>query len=163
MLTLRTSRSTTLLRGRDIRSLKYNCDTCNTDYFLYISLYIYIYIYIYVYVVAIWRLANQERPSFYSIPNKTEAFVAGTRQQAAKFDTSSGIAVSGSIVPFSPKLCALGVTLDEELTFDDHIIGIALVCTRLDHCNAILYRVTKQSIGRLQRSRIRSRHVFSTI
>ena len=99
-------------------------------------------------------------------PSKTEALVAGTRQQVAKLDTSNGIAVSGSIAPFSSKLRVLHVTMDEKLTFKDNIFRIVracnyhlrtlrhirllvdqeiahtfaclLVCTRLDYCNAIL-------------------------
>ena len=51
---------------------------------------------------------------------KTEALITGTHQQLAKLDTSNGIAVSGSIMPFSSKLRVLGVTLDKELTFNDH-------------------------------------------
>ena len=35
-------------------------------------------------------------------PNKTEALVAGKRQQLAKFDTSRGVAVPGTILPFVP-------------------------------------------------------------
>ena len=112
-------------------------------------------------------------------PRKTEALVAGPRQQVAKLNTSNGVGVFGSILPFSSKQRVLGMTLDELLTFDDHISGIvracnyhlralqhirllvaqdtantiacSLVCARLDYCNAILYRVTKQNIGRLQR------------
>ena len=37
-------------------------------------------------------------------PRKTVALVSGTGQQVDKFDTLNGIAVSGSIVPFSSKL-----------------------------------------------------------
>ena len=121
-----------------------------------------------------WHIRNDHLLN----PSKTEALVAGTRQQVAKLDTSSEKAESGSIVPFSLKLRVLGVTLDEKLTFDDHISGIVqtgnyhlwalrhirplvdqdtantiaclLVCTRLDYCNTILYGVKKQNIGRLQ-------------
>ena len=99
--------------------------------------------------------------------SKIEVIIAGTSQHLAKLDTSNGIAMSGSIVPFSSKLRVLGVTLDEKLTFDVHISGIvracnyhlralrhirplvdqdtantiasSLVCARLDYCNAILY------------------------
>ena len=105
-------------------------------------------------------------------------WVAGTRQPVTKFNTSNWIAVSGFIVPFSSKLRELGVNLCEELTFDENIsrivracnyplralqyirlfvfqdtattIACLLVCTKLDYCNAILYGVTKQDIGRLQ-------------
>ena len=82
--------------------------------------------------------------------------------------------LSGYIVPFSSKHRILGVTLDEKPTFDDeracnyHLRGLrhirllvdqntantivcSLVCARLDYCNAILYGVMKQNIGRLQR------------
>ena len=62
--------------------------------------------------------------TFYSIHTKPEVLVAGTRQQVAKLDTSNGIVVSGTIVPFSSKLRVLRATLDEELTVDDDISGI---------------------------------------
>ena len=62
--------------------------------------------------------------------SKTEALVAGIRHQVAKLNTSTVIAVFGSIVPFPSKLRALGATLDEELTFDD-ISGIVRACTTI--------------------------------
>ena len=104
---------------------------------------------------------------------RTRPFVMTSR------DSPNGIAVFGSTVPFFSQLRVLAVTLDEERTFDYHISGIvrvcnyylralrhirpfvdldtantitcSLICTRLDHCNAILYWVTKQNIGRFQR------------
>ena len=82
-------------------------------------------------------------------------------------------------MPFSSKQLVFGVTLNAKVTLDDHISGImqacnyhlrslrhkrplvdldttntiacSLACTRLEYCNAILYRVTKQNIGRLHR------------
>ena len=107
-------------------------------------------------------------------PNKTETLVAGTCQQVAKLDTSYGIVMAGIVVPFSSKLRVLGVTLDEEVTFDDHISGIvracnnhlravrhmrplvnhdtantiacSMMCTWLDYCIVLLYGVTKQKL-----------------
>ena len=109
-------------------------------------------------------------------PSKTAAIITGTRQQIAKFDRSAGVA--GTIVPFVDKLRVLGVTLDSQLTFEDHISGVvrdcnfhmralryirplitketanvvacSIVCSRLDYCNSVLYDITAHNIGRLQ-------------
>ena len=111
-------------------------------------------------------------------PNKMEAIITGTHQQVAKFDKAGGVAVSGSIIPFTQKLRILGLTIDGQLSFDDHIIDIvwaynyhiralrhicplinhdtantvacSIVFLRLDYCNAILYSVSEHNISRLQ-------------
>ena len=111
--------------------------------------------------------------------NKTEAIITGTRQKLAKFDQSDGIIVSRSTVPFVPKLRVLGMTIDSELIFDDHVtdvlracnyhiralrhirpfthqdtsktIACSIVFSKLDYCNAILYGITDHYLNRLQR------------
>ena len=100
--------------------------------------------------------------------------VVGTRQRVAKLVTSNGIGVSGFIVPFYSKLRVLVMTLDKELTFDDHISEIVLACnyylgaslhicpfvdqdtanTRLDYCIANLNEVTKHISDRLYRVQV---------
>ena len=56
--------------------------------------------------------------------NMTEAVVTATRLQIIKFDHLLGIEVAGSSVPFVDKLHVLCVTLDSQLTFDDHVSGV---------------------------------------
>ena len=88
--------------------------------------------------------------------------------------------VSGSIVPFAAKLHVLGLTLDSNLSLDDHVTGTvhacnyhlrvlrhirplitpdaantiacSIVCSRLDYCNIILYGVSDYNTSRLHRS-----------
>jgi len=112
-------------------------------------------------------------------PTKTEALVTGTRHQLSKFDRSTGVSVDGNAVQFSKSMRVLGVTLDERLSFDDHVSAVvqscnyhirslrhirrlidrdtantlacAIVNTRLDYCNALLYGVSAKNVQRLQR------------
>ena len=112
-------------------------------------------------------------------PTKTEALVTGSRHQLSKFDRSSGVSVDGNVVQFSKSMRVLGVTLDERLSFDDHVSAVvqscnyhirslrhirrlidrdtantlacAIVNTRLDYCNALLYGVSAKNVQRLQR------------
>ena len=101
----------------------------------------------------------------------------GTRQQLTKFDTSRGVAVSGTIIPFVRKIRVLG-DIDSELSFNDHITSVvrscnyhiralrhihnlidrdtanrivcSIICSKLYYYNAILYSVTEFNISRLQ-------------
>ena len=112
-------------------------------------------------------------------PTKTEALVTETCQQVTKIDQSAGIMVTGASVSFVNKIRVLGVTIDSELSFDDHITSVVRACnfhiramchirhllnqdaantiacsivfSRLDYCNTVLYGVTAHNISRLQR------------
>ena len=125
--------------------------------------------------VTSWHLKNDLLLN----PDKTEAIITGTRQQITKFNRSAGVAVAGSNVSIVDKLRVLGVTLDSQLTFEDHISGVvrafnfhvralchirplmtketanvvacSIVCSRLDYCNSVLYGITAHNIGHLQR------------
>ena len=109
---------------------------------------------------------------------KTEVLAVGKRQQLAKFDTSRGVTVSGTIIPFVQKIRVLGADIDSELSLNDRITSVvrscnyqihalwhimnlidrdtanriagSIVCSRLDYYNAILYGVTEFNISRLQ-------------
>ena len=112
-------------------------------------------------------------------PTKIKAIITGTRQQIARLGRSGGVVVSGAVVPFGSTLCVLVVTLDSELSFDEHITGVVRACnyhlralrhirhlidreaanavacsiigSRLDYCNSILFGITDKNICRLQR------------
>ena len=125
--------------------------------------------------VAGWHIRNDLLLN----PTKTEAIVTGTLQQIAKLDQLEGVTMCGAAVPFGSTLRILEVMLDSEHTFDEHItvivcaynfhlclfchirhlidrevantIACLIVCSRLDYYNSILYGVTENNIGRLQR------------
>ncbi len=87
--------------------------------------------------------------------------------------------VAGSNIKFSVQLRSLGVTLDQELTFDQHVrnvvkvsnfhihalrhnwplltceiantVACSIVSTRLDYCNSLLYGTSQKNISKLQR------------
>ena len=65
---------------------------------------------------------------------------------AAKFDQSDGIIVSGSTAPLVPKLRVLGVTVDSELSFDDHVADVVQACNyhiwALRHIRSLIDRDT---------------------
>jgi len=112
-------------------------------------------------------------------PSKTEAVITGTRQQAARFDCSTGVVFAGTRVTISYAIRVLGITIDKHLTFDEHVTKLVSACnyhirslrhirklidretantlacstvnTRLDYCNAILYGIASKNISRLQR------------
>ena len=109
---------------------------------------------------------------------KTEFIVF--RSPQAKQDLSSlSVYVGDSIIQQSSKVRDLGVIFDQFLSFDDYISSVcrsthfhlrnigrirhllshhataqlihALISTRLDYCNSVLYNLPKSSILRLQR------------
>ena len=111
-------------------------------------------------------------------PSKTDAVLFGNRGQRKKIDTSAGIHVAGIKVAFSSTVVLLGVTLDEELSLDDHVTDIVRGCSyhtralrhirplinfstarmiaqgvvmlRLDYCNGLLYGISARNMERLQ-------------
>jgi len=125
--------------------------------------------------VTAWHLHN----GLLLNPAKTEALVTGTRHQVAKMDSVAGIGLAGAVIPFAKTVKVLGVTIDQHLTFDDHISKVAgscryhiralrhirrlidretantlacsIVATRLDYCNSVLSGITAKNITRLQR------------
>jgi len=54
-------------------------------------------------------------------PGKSEAIVVSTAQRSRRTNTASCIDVAGHSVPISKSLKLLSVTLDEHLTFNEHV------------------------------------------
>jgi len=124
-------------------------------------------------VVTAWHLHN----GLLLNPAKTEALVTGTWQQVAKMDSVAGIGLASAVIPFAKTVKVLGVSIDQHLTFDDHISKVAgsfhyhiralrhirrlidretantlacsIVATRLDYCNSVLSGITAKNITRL--------------
>jgi len=113
-------------------------------------------------------------------PDKSEAVLFSTIQRTniSRFPLTS-IDVAGSAVPLTDSLKLLGVTLDRHLTFGQHVqnvcktshyhiralrhirsslttdmartVACALVNSRLDYANAVLYKTSRVNITKLQR------------
>ena len=112
-------------------------------------------------------------------PDKSDAIWFTTPQRARSFVPAISINVAGTAVSISNTITTLGVTLDSHLTFDSHVtalskscnfhiralrhirksltedmahsIAVALVSSRLDYANSILYGISKSNILKLQR------------
>ena len=111
--------------------------------------------------------------------DKSEVLLVARKINAKKFACGIGISVAGSVLAFSVKLKSLGVTLDQNLLFDEHIgnivkssnfniralrhirpilnqtvantVACSTVSTRLDYCNSLLAGTSVKNIQRLQR------------
>jgi len=112
-------------------------------------------------------------------PDKSEVLLVARKANAEKFAHGAGVRVADSDITFSVKLKSLGVTLDQNLSFDQHISNIvkssnyniralrhirpmldkavantvacSIVSTRLDYCNSLLYGTSVHNVQRLQR------------
>jgi hypothetical protein len=112
-------------------------------------------------------------------PEKSEALLIARKANAQSFAGGSGISVAGSDITFSVKLKSLGVTIDQTLSFDQHVqnivktsnyhikalrhirpfldksvantVACSIVNTRLDYCNSLLYGTSKINVKKLQR------------
>jgi hypothetical protein len=112
-------------------------------------------------------------------PSKSEAILLGSHQRIRRFPVLTNINIAGTTVGLSNKLTTLGVTLDSTLSFNHHVsnvckasyfhlralrhirpvltkdmatsIAVALVQSRLDYANSLLYKTSSQNIKKLQR------------
>ena len=101
------------------------------------------------------------------------------RAEAQTFARGSGISVSGSNIWFAIQLKSLGVTLDQSLSFDQHVqnvvkssnfhikalrhirplldqsvantVACSIVSSRVDYCNSLLHGTSCKNIAKLQR------------
>ena len=111
-------------------------------------------------------------------PSKTEFLIIGTPQQRSKLNCKT-LLFGGSDVSASPCARNLGVIIDSDLSYNQHISKItqtsylhirqtrkirqsldlnsaillsnSLVSSRLDFCNSLFYGLPKNSLKRLQR------------
>jgi hypothetical protein len=113
-------------------------------------------------------------------PEKSETVLFSTTQQArASQLLLSGVNVAGCVVPFTNSVKILGVTLDRHLTFNVHVqnvcksahyhiralkhirssltsdmaktVACALVNSRLDYANSVMYGTSTANTTKLQR------------
>lgn len=126
--------------------------------------------------VITWHLEN----GLLLNPDKTEAVMIGTYQQLARLSDmrKSGIDIDHSYIAFSDSIRSLGAAVDGALNFDTFVsqtvrycnlqiralrhirhlldesdsvaIARALVLSKLDYCNAILYGTSEHNLNRLQ-------------
>ena len=122
-----------------------------------------------------WDIRN----TFFSTRTSRKPSSLECVQLIAKLDKSGRVTISGAMVPFGSTLRVLGVSLHSEFTFDEHItvvvracnfhlrtlrhirhiidreaantIACSVVCSCVEYCNFILYGVTENNIGHLQR------------
>ena len=112
-------------------------------------------------------------------PDKSDAIWFTTAQRSKSLVPATSINVAGTLVTTSDKITTLGVTLDSHLSFNPHIaaisrscnyhirslrhirssltddmaksVAVALVSSRLDYANSILYGTSQANIHKLQR------------
>ena len=111
--------------------------------------------------------------------DKSDCILFGTAQRLKTFQPLNSVDISGTIVPVSTSIKTLGVTIDANLTFNEHVkllsnacyyhiralrnirssidletaksIACAIVNSRLDYANILLYGVSKANVLKLQR------------
>jgi len=111
-------------------------------------------------------------------PSKSEAILFGTRQRVKTVPSIGSVTVAGETVNLSNVITTLGVTLDSNLSFSSHINSIAKSCyfhikalrhirsslpddvcanvaaaivqSRLDYANSLLYKAADKHLNRLQ-------------
>ena len=112
-------------------------------------------------------------------PDKSEAIVVGTGARRRQEGTISSVSLGGTSIPVSDSVRSLGVILDSTMSFDHHVdtvckaafyhtralrrirkfitiadsknIAAAVVGSRLDYCNSLLYGVSGSNLNKLQR------------
>jgi hypothetical protein len=111
-------------------------------------------------------------------PKKSEAIILGTPTATSHNDNPKNVNIAGAVIPVTPTLKSLGVTLDSQLSFNQHIktvckssyfhirsmrhvrsclppeilktVACSIVSSKLDYCNSLLYGTTKANIAKLQ-------------
>ena len=77
--------------------------------------------------------------------------VTGTKSQVATFDSTGGISIGDTTVKISISMRVLDVTIDQYLTFDDHITEVVSSCNyhirSLRRIRHLIDRVTANTIA----------------
>ena len=112
-------------------------------------------------------------------PDKSDAIWFSTTQRLRTLSPAASVDVAGSAIDLSETIKVLGVTLDTNLTFNQHVssvcksanyhiralrhirasltdemaksIAVALVSSRLDYANSVLYGTSQANLHKLQR------------
>ena len=126
-----------------------------------------------------WALAN----GLMFNPSKTDALCVGTRAQLDKVRQHTeftNLAIAGQSVQLGDRLKSLGVTIDDQLSFDDHItdvcravnfhtralrrirpfctmntaatLAVGIVGSLLDYCSTLLCGTSNANMTKLQRA-----------
>jgi hypothetical protein len=112
-------------------------------------------------------------------PSKTEFLILGTSAQLKKFECLNSVKLGDTIIQRSTSARNLGVIFDSSLSFTNHVNSVcksahyhirdlyrirhllskpvltqlanALVSSRLDYCNSLLFGIKKSNLQKLQR------------
>ena len=113
-------------------------------------------------------------------PDKSEAILLGTSQRAHSYSSLATVNVAGSQIPLADHIKILGVTLDKNLSMNNHVstvcksihyhiralrhirssisedmakmVACALVGSRLDYANSVLFGATQKNISKLRKA-----------
>ena len=66
-------------------------------------------------------------------PSKSEALITGSRHQVQSFNTTQGLCIASSTVPFVSSVRLLGITVDNHLSFDQHVSDVVRSCNYISH------------------------------
>jgi len=112
-------------------------------------------------------------------PDKSESILFGSHQRLRSFPAVPSIKIADTEIKLSKQITSLGVIMDSTLTFNQHItalskacyfhlcslrhirrsltddmaisIAVALVQSRLDYCNSLVFGISAFNIHKLQR------------
>jgi len=119
----------------------------------------------------VWFCANDMALN----PDKSEALLLGTRQRAHSYSSLATVNIAGSQIPLAGHTKILGVTLDKNLSMNNHVSAVcksvhyhiralrhirssvsedmakmvvcALVGSHLDYANSVLFGATQKNIS----------------
>ena len=112
-------------------------------------------------------------------PSKSDAILFGSHQRLRTLPTISTVNIAGTSVKLSDHITTLGVTIDNKLTFNNQVasvckssyfhirafrhirpfltdqmataVAVAIVQSRLDYANSLLYGISVANLNKLQR------------